>query len=199
MAYNLLEAGLAPGDLVLLMLPNIAEFVITYYALQKAGLVMVLLTVNHTAREIIHLAQLTEPKGWVVPDRYRKTDYAPWSRRCAPPTLAQGDQVADQKPAGDVLGTRSCRRGTADDANVRAALEAARPDPGDVCQILPSGGTTGLPKGARGRTTTTCATSSTSRRPGTQRHDTLWWPPPWATTWPCWWASPRPSSTAARW
>jgi non-ribosomal peptide synthetase component E (peptide arylation enzyme) len=37
---------------------------------------------------------------------------------------------------------------TADLKEIKKALEAARPDPRDVCQILPSGGTTGLPKGA---------------------------------------------------
>jgi non-ribosomal peptide synthetase component E (peptide arylation enzyme) len=77
LAYNLLAQGFKKGDFVLVMLPNVAEFVTTYYALHKAGLVMVLLTVNHTAREIIHLAELTQPRGWVLPDRYRK---------CAPPT-----------------------------------------------------------------------------------------------------------------
>ncbi|MBW1775626.1 MAG: long-chain fatty acid--CoA ligase, partial [Deltaproteobacteria bacterium] len=36
----------------------------------------------------------------------------------------------------------------ADPGDIQSLLEEARPDPGDVCQILPSGGTTGLPKGA---------------------------------------------------
>ena len=148
MAYNLLDAGLVPGDFVLVMLPNIAEFVVSYYALQKAGLVMVLLTVNHTAREIIHLASLTAPKGLILPDRYRKTDYAALVAdvRAAHPGL-KVIQVADEKPSGDIIWYEDLQKVTADAATVRAALDAARPDPGDVCQILPSGGTTGLPKG----------------------------------------------------
>ena len=148
MAYNLLEQGLVPGDFVLLMLPNIAEFVISYYALQKAGLVMVLLTVNHTAREIIHLASLTAPKGLILPDRYRKTDYAALVAdvRAAHPGL-KVIQVADEKPAGDLIWYQDLQKLTVDAATVHAALDAARPDPGEVCQILPSGGTTGLPKG----------------------------------------------------
>ena len=59
LAYNLLQEGFERGDTVLLQIPNWPEFVISYFALQKAGLVMVLLTVNHTAREIAHLANLT--------------------------------------------------------------------------------------------------------------------------------------------
>jgi non-ribosomal peptide synthetase component E (peptide arylation enzyme) len=77
MAYNLLQEGFQPGDTVLLQLPNWPEFIVSYYALQKAGLVMVSLTVNHTAREIAHLANLTQPKGWILPDGYRKIDYLP--------------------------------------------------------------------------------------------------------------------------
>ncbi len=57
MAYNLVEEGLRPGDRVLLQLPNWPEFVVSYFAAQKAGLVPVLLTVNHTAREIASLGR----------------------------------------------------------------------------------------------------------------------------------------------
>jgi len=133
---------------VLLMLPNIAEFVISYYALQKAGLVMVLLTVNHTAREIIHLANLTSPAGWILPDRYRKTDYAPLIEevKAANPDL-RVIQVTDEEPLLGALALKDMLTTTAPAAEVAAALDAARPDPHEVCQILPSGGTTGLPKG----------------------------------------------------
>ncbi len=148
LAYNLLESGLKKGDFVLVMLPNITEFVTTYYGLQKAGLVMVLLTVNHTAKEIIHLASLTEPKGWVLPARYRKTDYTDLVAevRAANPDL-KVIQVADEKPGGDVLWYSDLATTDAPAEQVAAVLEAARPDPMDVCEILPSGGTTGLPKG----------------------------------------------------
>lgn len=147
-AYNLLQAGLKKGDFVLVMLPNIAEFVSAYYGLQKAGLVMVLLTVNHTAKEIIHLASLTEPKGWILPDRYRKTDYTDLVAevRAANPEL-KVIQVADSKPAGDIIWYEDLKTTSLPKETVTAALEAARPDPMDVCEILPSGGTTGLPKG----------------------------------------------------
>ncbi len=148
LAYNLLAQGFKKGDFVLVMLPNVAEFVTTYYALHKAGLVMVLLTVNHTAREIIHLAELTQPRGWVLPDRYRKTDYTELVAevRAAHPQL-KVIQVAAERPAGDVLWYSDLAHSDADPQVVAQALEAARPHPGDVCQILPSGGTTGLPKG----------------------------------------------------
>ena len=149
MAYNLLQEGFERGDTVLLQLPNWPEFVISYFALQKAGLVMVLLTVNHTAREIAHLSQLTRPRGWIVPAKYRKIDFVPVIKQVKnensnlEKVILVGDDVPpDDLKLDDLLGSKT------DPAVIRDALEQARPDPGDVCQILPSGGTTGLPKGA---------------------------------------------------
>ncbi|UCB48574.1 MAG: AMP-binding protein [Deltaproteobacteria bacterium] len=149
MAYNLLQEGFQPGDTVLLQLPNWPEFVISYYALQKAGLVMVLLTVNHTAREIAHLAHLTQPKGWILPDRYRKIDYLPLIKQVKEenPVLEKVILIGEKIPEG-CLKFRDFLETKAGGKEIRSTLEQARPDPGDVCQILPSGGTTGLPKGA---------------------------------------------------
>ncbi|MBT3255012.1 MAG: AMP-binding protein [Deltaproteobacteria bacterium] len=149
MAYNLLQEGFKRGDTVLLQLPNWPEFVISYFALQKAGLVMVLLTVNHTAREIAHLSQLTRPKGWIVPSKYRKTDFLPIIEQVRrensnlEKVILVGEDVSP-----DDLKLEDLLKPHADPAVIRQTLEQARPDPGDVCQILPSGGTTGLPKGA---------------------------------------------------
>jgi len=149
MAYNLLQEGFKRGDTVLLQLPNWPEFTISYYALQKAGLVMVLLTVNHTAREIAHLANLTQPRGWILPDRYRKIDYQPVIKQVQEenPVLEKVVLIGEKIPEGclkfeDLLETRAGAE------EIQSALEQAHPDPEDVCQILPSGGTTGLPKGA---------------------------------------------------
>jgi non-ribosomal peptide synthetase component E (peptide arylation enzyme) len=151
MAFSMLRAGFVPGDRVLLQLPNWPEFVIAYFALQKAGLVMVLLTVNHTAREVAHLARLTQPAGWIVPGRYRKTDYAPLidQVRQDVPAMDKVIVVGDPVPSGCLSFAGLQESGTGADADeIRIVLEAARPEPAAVCQILPSGGTTGLPKGA---------------------------------------------------
>jgi 2,3-dihydroxybenzoate-AMP ligase/mycobactin salicyl-AMP ligase len=149
MAYNLLRQGFQRGDTVLLQLPNWPEFVISYYALQKAGLVMVLLTVNHTAREIVHLANLTQPKGWILPDYYRKIDYLPLIKQVREknPVLENVILMGEELPEG-CLRFDDLLQVQVRDEEVRSRLEQSRPDPGDVCHILPSGGTTGLPKGA---------------------------------------------------
>ena len=110
---------------------------------------MVLLTVNHTAREIAHLANLTRPKGWILPHRYRKNIYLPMIKqvRKENPGLEKVILLGEGIPEG-FLGFDDLLETGADYEEIQSLLERARPDPGDVCQILPSGGTTGLPKGA---------------------------------------------------
>jgi non-ribosomal peptide synthetase component E (peptide arylation enzyme) len=149
LAFNLLQEGFKRGDTVLLQTPNWPEFVISYFALQKAGLVMVLLTVNHTAREISHLANLTKPKGWILPAQYRKTNYLSLVRQVQEdnPGLNRVILIGREAPEGFLNYDRLLETGVRR-KEIQSLLEQARPDPGDVCQILPSGGTTGLPKGA---------------------------------------------------
>ena len=149
MAYRLLQAGFKSGDRVLLQLPNCPEFVISYFALQKAGLIMVLLTVNHTAREIAHLVDLTRPSGWILPAIYRQTEFLPLIKQIQEtnPALNKIVLAGPQIPDG-YLGLDDLIQPGLMDQDIQAVLEEARPNPRDVCQILPSGGTTGLPKGA---------------------------------------------------
>jgi len=149
MAYRMLHAGFRTGDRVLLQLPNWPEFVIAYFALQKAGLIMVPLTVHHTAREITHLADLTRPKGWILADHYRKINFLPLIRQTMKKTAGLDTVIlAGQKIPEGYLSLDDMIQPGPMDQDIRSVLEDARPDPGDVCQILPSGGTTGLPKGA---------------------------------------------------
>ena len=149
MAYRLLQAGFKPGDRILLQLPNWPEFVIAFFALQKAGLITVLLTVNHTAREIAHLSDLTRPSGWIVPDRYRQTEFLPLIKQIQEknPGLDKIILAAPHTPEG-YLRLEDLLLPATDQKAIKAALATAHPDPDNVCQILPSGGTTGLPKGA---------------------------------------------------
>jgi non-ribosomal peptide synthetase component E (peptide arylation enzyme) len=110
---------------------------------------MVLLTVNHTVREIDHLAELTRPRGWILPASYRQTEFLPLIEQIQEKNPAldkivlKGPQIPDGYLALDDLILPVLM-----DQNIPAVLEGARPNPHDVCQILPSGGTTGLPKGA---------------------------------------------------
>ncbi|MFH1137824.1 MAG: AMP-binding protein [Pseudomonadota bacterium] len=149
LAHGLLGQGLEAGDRVLLQLPNWAEFVISYFALQKAGLVMVLLTLNHSPREILHLAELTQPRGWILPAAYRDNDFTAIMKsvRSQNPGLDVILTAGAPPPAGCLDLNHLMMMDVPNDI-LNKTLADARPDPAAVCQILPSGGTTGLPKGA---------------------------------------------------
>lgn len=150
LAIGLMKLGIESTDRVLLQLPNWAEFVYAYFALQKIGAIVVLMLPRHTQLEINHLAHLTGAKAWIVPEQYRKINYLP----------IINDVVQDSPSLKYVISARGQGTGkfTTDldklideseltEANL-SELTKRRPDPGEVCHILPTGGTTGLPKAA---------------------------------------------------
>jgi len=147
MAYGLLSEGLELGDRVMLQLPNWAEFIIAHYALQKAGLVMILLTVNHTAREIAHLASLTEPKAWILPAKYRKQDFIGLVQKVKE-NVSTLDTIiiADETEHNGCLRFNDLLEIESSREVILNLLSQSRPDPNDVCYLLPTGGTTNLPK-----------------------------------------------------
>jgi 2,3-dihydroxybenzoate-AMP ligase len=59
---GLLDLGLAPGDRVLLQLGNVAETIVSWYALLKAGLIPVSTLPLHRHHEINQIARVTGAK-----------------------------------------------------------------------------------------------------------------------------------------
>jgi 2,3-dihydroxybenzoate-AMP ligase len=149
LAVGFIKLGIEKGDTVLLQLPNWAEYVYSYFALQKIGAVPVLLISGYRQLEVSHLCQLTEARAWIVPDAYRKIDYTSFMGEVkeANPQL---DYIISVRVPGENdnfttnLESLMDRELTAQD---RQDLAARRPMPSDFAHILPSGGTTGLPKG----------------------------------------------------
>ena len=136
------------------------------------------------------------PRGWIVPrtvphDRLRAADGTGAGRR-PPRWIKVHPRSVDRRcRAGASSVSQHCRRPAPTRTWCARALEAARPDPGAVCQILPSGGTTGLPKGCpRTHNDYLCNVEYKSKAWDCNVTDRSWWPPPWATTWLCWCASP---------
>ncbi|MDA8124924.1 MAG: AMP-binding protein [Deltaproteobacteria bacterium] len=147
LALALLNLGIAPGERVLVQLPNWNEFVLAYFAVQKIGAVAVLSIDRHRQYELGHLAELAGATAWIVPERYKKTDYLP---------IVQ-DVVRERQSLKQVILARSAGQGTflslekliaetpLDDAGLRR-LADCRPDPLAVAHMGATGGTTGLPK-----------------------------------------------------
>jgi 2,3-dihydroxybenzoate-AMP ligase len=149
LAVSFARLGIEKGDSVLLQLPNWSEYVIAYFAMQKIGAIPVILISGYRQLEVSHLGQLTQAKAWIVPDVYRKLDY-----------LSFIDDVRHQNPQLEhVISVRAQEAGKPFTASLESLmelklspsdlglLEKRRPEPTEVSHVLPSGGTTGLPKG----------------------------------------------------
>lgn len=147
LAVSLMDLGIKPLDRVLVQLPNWNEFIFAYFALQKIGAIVVLLIDRYRQHEINHLVNLTGASGWIVPERYRKTDYVPVIHD----VLRDNPQLehvilARGKDRNDFLSLETLmERGELTQANLNR-LSGRRPDPLQVAHMGPTGGTTGLPK-----------------------------------------------------
>lgn len=147
LAASFISLGIGQGDFVLLQLPNWNEFIISFFALQKAGARTVLLIARHGRSEINYLSELTQPKAWIVPESYGKINYEPLiadirkDHACIEHViLARAKQKAGYLNLEELI-----RTGARDQASLRM-IEERRPDPMELSLILPTGGSTGLPK-----------------------------------------------------
>src|SRR5438067_8699261 len=81
LALNLLELGLRPLDRVVPTLPNIAEFVLLYFALQKIGAIPIAALVTHRFAEINQFVQLSGATACVYPERQGDFEFEPMIQR----------------------------------------------------------------------------------------------------------------------
>jgi 2,3-dihydroxybenzoate-AMP ligase/mycobactin salicyl-AMP ligase len=149
LAIGFIDLGIKPLDRVLLQLPNWAEFIYTYFALQKIGAIPILLLAKHRQNEINHLLHLATANAWVVAERYHKTDYLPIIDDVLQnSTTLENVILARASRSGSFLNLESLiQQAELTDANL-SVLAARRPDPMEVAHMGPTGGTTGLPKAA---------------------------------------------------
>src|SRR5690349_8001473 len=81
LALNLLELGLKPLDRVVPTLPNIAEFVILYFALQKIGAIPIAALVTHRFAEINQFVNLSGATACIYPERQGDFEFEPMIQR----------------------------------------------------------------------------------------------------------------------
>ena len=65
LASGLKSLGLEQGDRVALMLPNVPQFLMSYFALLKIGAVIVPISIYYKAEEIRHQLEDSEAKGLI--------------------------------------------------------------------------------------------------------------------------------------
>jgi len=149
LAIGLVGLGIQKHDFVLLQIPNWHEYVIAFFAVQKIGAIAVLLLPRHTELEINHLSVLTKPKAWILPEKYRRLDYVPIIEKVRQenPQLEHIISVRAEEALGSISLEQLIEGARLTENDLRE-LESRRPDPMAVAQIMPTGGTTGLPKAA---------------------------------------------------
>jgi 2,3-dihydroxybenzoate-AMP ligase len=144
LALNLLSLGLRPLDRIVLQLPNVAEFVLLYFALQKIGAIPIAALASHRYAEVSQFTRIAQAAACVFPERHGDFSFAPMIAR------VKAENSCLRFPI--VLGTP--RSG---ETSLRALIEAGPSlpksrlaeigaDPTDPCIFQLSGGTTGAPK-----------------------------------------------------
>jgi 2,3-dihydroxybenzoate-AMP ligase len=147
LAISFMELGIQPRDWVLLQFPNWHEYIISFFAMQKIGALTVLLIPRHNQSEINHLCALTKPVAWIIPEQYGKIDYQPIIDDVLKenPQLKHIIQVRAEKKGVHPTLDGLIEGAELSENNLRT-LDERRPDPDEVSHIMPTGGTTGLPK-----------------------------------------------------
>jgi len=147
LALHLLALGLKPRDIVLLQLPNVWEFNVVFFALQKIGVLPVMCLPAHRQTEMTYFAKLTGAVGFFLTPSHRGFDYLAMARDIQGAVASLKYVVA----LGDGTEPGLCYL----DPLLREPIEARmapallvqyRPDPLEVALFLLSGGTTGIPK-----------------------------------------------------
>jgi 2,3-dihydroxybenzoate-AMP ligase len=152
-AIAFLELGIKKLDRVLLQIPNWAEFVYAYYALHKIGAIPVMCIPRFSQREVEYFCEMTEAKAWIVPLKFEKIDYKPMIEAVRSRTsfLKHILVIDSSVHKGGTLpeGTLSFNNLLSKvDLNKypKDYLQSYQPDPDEICHLMPTGGTTGLPK-----------------------------------------------------
>lgn len=147
LAISLMKRGIKPKDWVLLQFPNWYEYVVSFFAMQKIGALTLLLIPRHNQSEINHLCSLTKPVAWMVPKQYGKIDYEPIIHDVLKenPQIQNIIQVRPDKKGTYPTFDELIEEGELTPEGLRS-LDERRPDPDEVSHIMPTGGTTGLPK-----------------------------------------------------
>jgi mycobactin salicyl-AMP ligase len=138
-AVGLRRLGVAPGDRVLLQLPNGREFAAALFGLLRAGAIPVMCLPGHRAAELGHFAAVSEATALVIPPAAAGFDYPAMAGELVDEHPALKHVVVDGDPGKFTAWAQLCERDNGDRPPPAA-------DPEMPALLLVSGGTTGTPK-----------------------------------------------------
>lgn len=138
-AAALADRGIAPGDRMLLQLPNTCDFAVAVFGVLRAGAVPVMCLPGHRSAELNHFAATSGAVGLIVPDVIAGFDY----RDLADELVAANPDLRHVFVNGEP--------GDFESFSALADFDGPLPprapvDPDIPALLLVSGGTTGLPK-----------------------------------------------------
>ena len=144
LALTLLDLGLKPLDRVVPVLPNVAEFVVLYFALQKLGCIPIAALVSHRYREVSQFVALSGATTCIYPEVHGKFRFSAMMERVADESstlrfrIVLGTPLVGEASLVDLI-ERPAKRDPAE-------LRRLQLDASDPCIFQLSGGTTGIPK-----------------------------------------------------
>jgi cyclohexanecarboxylate-CoA ligase len=143
-ANALASLGVRPGDGVVIMAPNWVEYAEIVFGIQEIGAVYAGIPVAYGHRQAAAILRRSRAKVLIIPRRWRSTDHLSLSRDLREElpdleTVVVLDAAADELRDGEILWSALI---DAEDHEIPA------PDPGRLCYLGFTSGTTGEPKGA---------------------------------------------------
>ena len=140
LARGLLDAGIRPGERVVVHLPNIPEFLSVVFGLFRAGILPLYALPAHRITEIEHFASTGEAVAYVAAERHDGFDYRALARdlQARVPSVKQVFIVGDAQEFVS-LATLSAQ-------GEASSTHPVAPMPSDVAFLQISGGSTGLSK-----------------------------------------------------
>jgi acyl-CoA synthetase len=150
LARVLLEAGVTPGDVVGIQLPNTIEIVVAFLAIVRIGAIVAPFPVQYRSHELTSLSRVAQVRLFITATRIGQRAAAAEIAGLAGtiPSLRVVAAFGDDVPPG-VIGLDAGIAAADDGTGLAAHLAAWSPDPGDCVTICWTSGTESTPKGVQ--------------------------------------------------
>lgn len=148
LALGFLKAGFRPGDIVIMQMPNVVEFCVVFFALQKIGVVPIMGIPRHGLAEMTYFGNAARPVAWIGPSVYHNTDYMEMVSELKKkvPSLKYIVTVDEEPEKSGTISYQKLLAQVREGSYAFKDLEKYSPHPDEPAALIPTGGTTGLPK-----------------------------------------------------